>query len=537
MTIVLVLALIFVLLADAAFRQRRMLHMLQLDSYSNGRLTGWIRRNPAARLLDLPSIALFAAANLAALAIAGRSVLAGNLLLGALILTLPVLTYRRKYPEEKKPLVFTSRAIRIYALAILLTIAGCALIRPWLPADMRVVLLCGLFVSQLGPLAIPLANLLLIPVQYAVNTGYLMKARRKLRRVNPIVIGVAGSFGKTSTKYFLETILRGKFPVLKTPNSFNTILGICKVINGELQPRHQYFIVEMGAYRRGEIAEICRFVRPKYGVITSIGPEHMERFKTFENIEAANYELMDALPDSGAGFFNCSSERCARLADRPKSFETIRYSLDRQEGSALWAENARTTENGTALTLVDSSGARADCTTQVLGRHSLLNIVGAAAIAHQFGMSLDEIARAVPAIEPAPHRLQLSKGAGGVKIIDDSYNSNPEGAREALAVLGSFEGGKKILVTPGMVELGTLHEAENELLGERAAGTCDFVVLVGRAQTQPIARGLKRAGFAQEKIRVVRSLTEAQAQLAAILRPGDTVLFENDLPDLYVEEE
>ncbi|MEE8304702.1 MAG: cyanophycin synthetase, partial [Candidatus Tectomicrobia bacterium] len=190
---------------------------------------------------------------------------------------------------------------------------------------------------------------------------------------------------------------------------------------------------------------------------------------------------------------------------------------------------------GLSFTLVDSTGHRETTHTAVLGRHNVLNMLAAACVALEMGLSLEEIAPAIAKIEPAPHRLQLLQGAGGVTVIDDSYNSNPVGAAEALETLRGFTAGKRVLVTPGMVELGAVEAEQNEQFGVNAAQVCDYVLLVGPQQTQAILRGLEREQFPRERIRVVKDLTEATSELQRIVRAGDVVLFENDLPDLYVE--
>jgi UDP-N-acetylmuramoyl-tripeptide--D-alanyl-D-alanine ligase len=151
------------------------------------------------------------------------------------------------------------------------------------------------------------------------------------------------------------------------------------------------------------------------------------------------------------------------------------------------------------------------------------------------GMTLEEIARGIRKLAPAPHRLNIIKGAGGVIVIDDSYNSNPAGAAEALHVLGEFRSGKRILIAPGMIELGTLHEEKNEEFGRQAAQVCDYIFLVGPEQTRPIARGLEKAGYPASQFKVCRDLKEATIGMQAMVRAGDAVLFENDLPDLYSE--
>jgi UDP-N-acetylmuramoyl-tripeptide--D-alanyl-D-alanine ligase len=265
----------------------------------------------------------------------------------------------------------------------------------------------------------------------------------------------------------------------------------------------------------------------------------MERFKTLDNVKAANYELIECLPQKGIAVINLDSPESRELYQKAiaaNRWKVVGFSLDKMPDSNLWAEDIACNKEGTSFTLVSATGERVGAKSRLLGRHAVSNIVGAATIALELGLSLKEIAAAIPRLEPAEHRLQLlHNNANGVTIIDDAYNSNPEGAREALNVLAQFTGGSRILITPGMVELGHLHETENEAFGARAAKVCDYVILVGPKQTAPIARGLAGANFPADKTFVVKNLTEATGQLGKILKPGDTVLFENDLPDQYAE--
>ena len=295
-------------------------------------------------------------------------------------------------------------------------------------------------------------------------------------------------------------------------------------------------MVEMGGYRRGVIRELAEFVHPHIGILTAIGPQHLERFKTLDNVEAAKYELIESLPNSGVAVFNNDDQRCRRLAERTNGVKVWRYGVESAPaGLHVWAEGITQDVHGLSFTLIDSAGNRATAHTMLMGRHNVLNILGATCVAREMGLSLEDIAQAIAKIQPVPHRLQLLHGAGGVVVLDDSYNSNPMGAIEALEVLQEFTTGKRVLVTPGMVELGEVESAQNEEFGARAASICDAVVLVGPKQTQAIMRGLEREQFPPQRIYVVRDLTEATSKLQHILHAGDAVLFENDLPDLYAE--
>jgi UDP-N-acetylmuramoyl-tripeptide--D-alanyl-D-alanine ligase len=524
--------------------------MLQLDSYFNARLLRWLWAEPGKRLVAGQAALLLVGLFGVHVALWVLGVTYGPaFVLGVWCVAGGLLLQRSKPTKAKKPLVYTARAIRILALAVLICIAiagafgwyaykqlsqGGAFAHEYKAAGL--ILTGGFVTMHLAPLAVVLANLLLAPVQKTINTVYLRSAKKRLRRFAPLVVGITGSYGKTSTKYLLHTLLSERYSALKTPQSFNTLMGICRVINTELWPQHKVFIVEMGAYRRGVIRELADFVRPQIGILTAIGPQHLERFKTLENIEAAKYELIASLPRSGVAVFNNDDLRCRKLADRTSGVKVLRYGLDSaQPGLRVWAEGIRHSAQGLSFTLVDNAGHRALTHTVLLGRHNVLNLLGAACVALEMGLSLEDIAQTIPKIQPVPHRLQLLQGAGGVTVIDDSYNSNPLGAAEALETLREFNTGRRVLVTPGMVELGALEAEQNEDFGAKAARVCDYVLLVGPRQTQAILKGLEREQFPRDRVRVVKDLAEATSELRRIVLAGDVVLFENDLPDLYAE--
>jgi UDP-N-acetylmuramoyl-tripeptide--D-alanyl-D-alanine ligase len=519
--------------------------MLQLDSYLNIRLLKWLWAMPGDRLIDSRSGLLVVGLLMGHMAFQGGGIGVGSyLVLGGWCIGGGLLFLYKKEPVAKKALVYTPRALRILGLALVLCLVFTSVVSLYalqqFSAQISIatflVLIAALVSIQGAPLSIILANLLLSPIQHTINATYLFSARKRLQQYAPMVIGVTGSYGKTSTKYFLHTLLSERYKTLKTPQSFNTLMGVCRVVNDELRPDHQVFIVEMGAYRRGSIRRLARLVRPHMGILTAIGPQHLERFKTLENIEAAKYELIAALPASGVAVFNNDDIRCRKLADRTTGIKVWRYGLDSaQPGLHLWAEEICQSTNGLAFVLVDDHKHRAPTHTVLLGRHNVLNILGAACVALDMGLSLEDVARAIPKIQPAPHRLQLLQGAGGVTVIDDSYNANLIGATEALEALREFTGGRRVLVTPGMVELGVVETEQNEAFGIRAAQICDYVLLVGPRQTQAILKGLEHEHFPRERIRVVRDLAEATVELQRLVQAGDVVLFENDLPDLYAE--
>jgi UDP-N-acetylmuramoyl-tripeptide--D-alanyl-D-alanine ligase len=533
------LALLLAWARPALVWAMRGLHMLQLEEYQTIRFGRWLAANLRLALAGW----LLAALGMIALG----SLVLGTVLPWPLGLVVPLVgiavgiwwSVRDRLPEAKKPLVLTARAKRLLAGWVLCALIALALVALLVaralgprPDGLVVGVAVGLLLVVLTAWPLQLvANLLLYPVEAAFRAYYLSDARRVLGAYRPTVIGVAGSYGKTSTKTILGQILGAKEPTLATPRSFNTPMGLCRVIREQLQPTHRFFIAELGAYQRGEIRDLCRLVRPTIGVLTAVGPEHLERFGSMENVREAEFELIAALPPDGLAVFNGYDATCLGLSARA----TCRKLIVGGPDPDLWAEDVRLSSDGLGFDLCLRDGRRAGVTTRLLGRHNVANVLAASAVALECGIAFDDLPGLIRRLDPVEHRLQLIPNPNGVVVIDDTYNSNPRGAEAALETLASFQGGRRYLVTPGMVELADLQDEAHRAFGEQAAKVCDRVILIGPRRTRAIADGLAAAGFGQERLIVTRSLAEATDHLKTLLRPGDAVLFENDLPDHYSE--
>lgn len=428
---------------------------------------------------------------------------------------------------EKKPLVYTARMKRLYAaLAVIAILAGLLLNSIGLP---------GFFMFVGVPYLALAAGFVMQPVEKAISGYYLNDAKKKLAaREDLIKIGITGSYGKTSTKFILAAILSEKFDVLATPSSFNTPMGLTRVIREQLEEHHQVFLAEMGARHVGDIKELVDLVHPKYGVLTSVGPQHLETFGSVEKVASTKYELVEGLPEDGAAFFAADGGEVDKLYEKT-SIKKFRAGL---KGALLdmRADNIEVGAYGSRFLLKDGLGETVECETQLLGRHNIQNIVLACSLARHLGMTMEEIARGVRKIQPVEHRLQLIPGANGITVIDDAFNSNPVGAKAALDVLSAIPG-RHIVVTPGMVEQGEQEAEINRKFGSQMAYACDIAILVGKKHTAPIVEGLLNGGMAQESIFTVNTLEEATVILGRVGLPGDTVLFENDLPDNYSEKQ
>ena len=488
-------------------------HFFQLNTYRAKIQFKWMKDNPSKLVPNL----IFGIASILFSLLGGFSAklfVIASMILG-MVFSVP--------KKAKKPLVYTMRVKR---LLITSAIVYAVVLAVGFIFDIGIMISAVLFL--LAPIVILLANLINRPIEKAISNHYINDAKRLISSSNAKVIGITGSYGKTSVKYYLSTLLKAKYNVLMTPESYNTPMGVVMTIRKSLTPLTEIFVCEMGAKRVGEIKEICDIVNPDHGIITSVGPQHLETFKSLDNVKKTKFELADALSDGGMLFLNGNDENINSHKGERKN---ISYTVN---GSGSYnATDVKVSEKGTTFTVNAPNGENGEFSTKLIGTHNVLNITGAIAVAHSLGISFKQLKTQVMRLESVPHRLELvSKGKD--IIIDDAFNSNPSGAKAALETLSYFEG-MKILLTPGMVELG---EKQNELnceFGENAALVCDYVILVGRKQTESIHQGLLNKGYPEDKIYIAASFSEAINHAYALNSHGEkkVILLENDLPDNY----
>lgn len=522
------------------------LHMFQLNGYKNNEQGVWIRKNLRKQLiLILPGVAgVF-------LMIFPADWLMIVLCLCWLVV-IKYFNYLRK-SNVKKKLVFTKRVQRLIVTDLVINLI---VIIPviyflgylYLPAAM------GLLIPLQAVLLIPV-NVINRPIEKAVNRYFINDAKKKLKQVSGLtVIGVTGSYGKTSVKFYLQALLQGHFNVLVTPESYNTPMGVVKTIRESLQPTHELFVCEMGARYVGDIKEICEIVHPAHGVITSIGPQHLETFGGMEHIVDTKFELADALPEGGFLFLNGDNEWIVERSRRYHKAEAgneeaskddkqkeqtavmgdrkIIFYRNQSSGEGYQAGNLQLSQLGTEFDVTAPDGETETFQTRLVGEHNVINIVGAIALAHTLGIPLRELKVPVRRLQPIPHRMQMLE-QGNVTIIDDAYNSNPVGSKAAVETLAMFDG-IRILITPGMVELGKEEDSYNHKFGAYAAKCCDYILLVGREHVRPIREGAVENGFDEKKCLVYDGLKDALAYAYSIKGDGHKyILLENDLPDNY----
>ncbi len=392
-------------------------------------------------------------------------------------------------------------------------------------AILRYALICGMPI--LLPYILYLAFCINQPFETCIKRKYLKRTAQKLDNANVIKIGITGSFGKTSVKEILKTILSVKYRVLATPASYNTSMGICLTVNG-LDNTHDVFIAEMGARNIGDIKNLCNLVKPKYALLTGVNNQHLESFGCYENILKAKNEIFESLSADGVGFFSSDNEGAKTLyekCEKEKYFAGI-------SGGEVCADNLSISENGTDFLLKIKGEEPIKCNTVLLGKHSISNICLAVALAYKIGLTPKEIALGINRIQTVNHRLELVPNNKGIVLIDDSYNSNEDGIKSAMEVLDTFKG-RKIVLTPGLVELGKRENIANFELGKTLANHADKVIVIGKHNAEMIIQGLIDGGMERENISFAKTLNKGNALLNEILEKGDVVLFENDLPDNY----
>ena len=443
----------------------------------------------------------------------------------------------RRKDQNKKPLVITARIKRLIVTNAILYLIPCV---------------CGIFIEShlndfvfilsimavLNYYVVFLAKIINTPIEKMVYRHYEKSAKNKLASMPGLkVIGITGSYGKTSSKNVLADVLNIKFNTLATPKSLNTFNGLMITVNNKLTKFDDCFIAEMGAYVKGEINGLCELVNPKYGIITSIGTAHLETFGSEEAIQEGKMELIEYLPSNGVGVLNRDDEKQKNYKIKKKDHCKILWiGIDTDDEVDVRALNIRCSGEGTTFDCVFKGDKKKyEFKTKLLGKHNVYNIISALALGYEFGISVDKLQQAVRKIKTIEHRLEIKKFANFVQI-DDAYNSNPVGAKGALDVLEMMKG-TKVVVTPGMVELGEKEEYYNKEFGKQIAKVADKVILVGEKKTKPILDGLKEMKFDGKNIEIINDVREAYTILNKMDSKKEVyALFENDLPDTYNEK-
>ena len=502
---------------------KRALHMFQQNRYEFGRYTSWIKdtlsREKSSLILMAVCVIVSGVFGLLVKGTAGKIVLIVLSLLAAVYLFL-----QEKKKTYIKPLVYTARVRRQIAVTVILS-ALCIALLLVLKADF-LALFAGVVLPWL--LIYPMA-LITSPMEAAIRNRYLNEAKQILKDHSDLIkIGITGSYGKTSTKNIMQAMISEAYNSLMTPASYNTPMGITRTIREMLKPIHKVFICEMGADHVGDITELMNFIHPSIGVVTTIGPQHLATFGSQENIIKEKMQMIELLPADGIGIVNYDNE-LIRSYQIKNHVKVVTYGIH-YENADYRAVDITYHRNGSSFTVVNN-GEEIRIETRLLGEHNIQNILSAIAAARYLGVDWKVIQRAAKTMKQVEHRLEM-KTINGRRFIDDAFNSNPSGSAMALQVLKNMSG-KRLIVTPGMIDLGKAQDEINREFGKKMKGCADIVILVGKSQTKPIYEGLEESGFDMDQVFVFDTVKEALAYVYMTTDGEDTILLENDLPDAF----
>jgi UDP-N-acetylmuramoyl-tripeptide--D-alanyl-D-alanine ligase len=475
---------------------------------------------------------------------------AGAIVMGTFALFWFTGTTQYHEEKEKKPLVYTPRLLSL-SIPILITLfllwyvlmdLGHQVLmlrdfaEPFVEIEPYFMSFGLVLVDMLVPAFVWIFGWVLKPVELYIQNGFKKQARKKITSLPHLkVIAITGSYGKTSTKFVIDAFLKERMSVCTTPGSYNTPMGICKVINNQLEASHKALILEMGARYEGNIKELCNLATPDVSVITNVGIAHLETFGSQETIAYEKATLARELKKGGVLVLNGDDPLVRNMAEFRDDVKTVFIG----NNGAIRASNIQTGPEGTSFMMewYNEDGemvGKEKISTRLLGHHNIQNMLLGAAVAREFDIRLKTIALAASRMEPVEHRLEL-KHRDGFVVIDDAFNSNPVGAANAVEVLSSFQQGRKFIITPGMIELGEKEADKNKEFGKQIGESeIDVAILVGEERTKPILKGIQSTEKGKEKeVKVVNSLFEANDLLKSEGKKGDVVLYENDLPDTY----
>lgn len=504
---------------------KRALHMFQQNRYERKRYLDWMKTYwKTLNTKDLIPIGVIIGTFI--IEFIGNSVTTEIICTWILCVSASILIYQEAHKNYIKPLVFTDRVKR---QVIVMTILNLLWMSGLLLSNIRFVAL-GMFIGYIGTWGLVLVmDVITNPIEKMVKRVYLNKAKTILKSQKDLIkIGITGSFGKTSSKNILQEILSEKMYSLMTPASYNTPMGITITIREMLKPIHEVFICEMGADHVNDIKELCDFVEPQIGLVTSIGPQHLNTFGSLENIINEKMKLIESLPEKGVGIINKDNEYIRSYAIK-NNCRLVSYGIHEADVD-YHAKDIEYTPKGSKFTVLSEDDEYL-FETKLLGEHNIANILAAIAVARELNIDWTELQSAVKRVKYIEHRLELKK-INGYTFIDNAFNSNPIGSSMSLQVLKMMPN-KRIIITPGMIDLGPQQDEINREFGRKMKDCADEVILVGIQQTKPIVEGLQDVDYDMNKVHVCRTVREAFELVYKLATPIDTILLENDLPDAF----
>ncbi len=528
--------LIFIAFLTIIVKSKRSIHMLQQNLYNeNQRYLKWIFKNKK-EWFHFDSLAV-----ILGIVLYITNVIPELIMILMILLYLVTIYYKRtfqKNDQNKKPLVVTARVKRLIVTSSIIQLVPFVLIIILEDYTNTLNILSLIYlplVVQFNFIVSYVAKIINTPVEKLVYLYYYSKAMSKKKKMSNLkIVGITGSYGKTSSKNILSEILNIKFITRPTPRNLNTEYGMMITINNHLDKFDEVLIAEMGAYKKGEIKRLAKMMKPQYGILTTIGTAHLESFGSEKNIEDGKFELIEQLPANGVAILNGDDPK--QVNHKVKSACKKVFIGINNEDVDVRASNIKCSHKGTTFEVNFKEDDKTyKFETKLLGNHNVSNILAAIALGNEMGIDKKDLTKAVALVKPVEHRLEIKK-LGNFYQIDDAYNSNPVGAKGAVDVL-SMMPGTKVIVTPGMIELGPKEEHYNQEFGKQIAETKpDYVVLIGEKRTKPIYNGLRIGNYNMDNVIIYNDVKEAYKFIQAIKTKDDIyALFENDLPDTYNE--
>lgn len=432
-----------------------------------------------------------------------------------------------KFPVLTKKTAFLGLVLLLSEVLIVFTLLN-------FEADLNFFAFWFLTADIFAPALISAVVLILQPLAVLLRNQTIRRAKKKREGFKDLlVVGITGSYGKSSTKEFLYTILSQRLNVLKTKENQNSEAGIAQCILNDLNKEHGIFIVEMGAYGRGGIKLLCDIAKPKIGILTGINEQHLALFGSQKNIIKTKYELIESLPENGLAIFNGDDQHCLELYHLTRKLKRLCLSLKRNDLKAdLRAENIIIRRDFIFFKICDSSG----CTNfkaYLPGAHFIPNLLAAILVAKELRMSLQEISQALLKIKPMEKTMKILKGKNELTIIDDSYSANPAGVLSALEYLKIYST-KKIIVLPCLIELGAVSKEVHRKIGEKVGRICDAVIVTTKERFEEIKTGALKTGLKSENILFSEDPKRISEIIKKFFGPGDVVLLEGRVPDKLI---
>lgn len=505
------------------------MQMFQQNRYNSGnRYLKWINSNKKVALFNLNLLYIIP------LILAFINIYLANIIF--ILLTLfNFYNFKNNSNTDKLPLKYTKRVIRIFVTDYLLSLIFFLVVFNSFKDYDRIILIYMSLQMYLRYILVLIPNFINIPIEKIITSNYKRKALKKLYSYNNLeIIGITGSYGKTSSKNVLNDILNIKYKALATPLNYNTPYGLIITINNYLNKFTDFFVAEMGAFKVGEIDELCKMVKPKYGILTNIGIAHLDSFKSIENIQKTKFELIESLPSDGLGILNKDDKY--QTSYKLKNDVKIKFISLEDKTADIYADNIKSSKSGSTFDVHFKEDKNIyTFETKLLGKANIYNILSAILLGKHLNISIDKLKTATKNINQINHRLEMKKYFD-MYLIDDAYNSNPAGAKLALEVIEMMPG-DRVIITPGMIELGSEDEKLHYELGKQIASSVDIAILIGKNKTKDIYKGLMSENFSKENIYIFNDVLEAFDLLKRLKSKNKDLyaLIENDLPDSFKE--